>query len=132
MLNNEKHSSNICTLAKIAKERLKKNNYTNDYKSPAINNAVCIANYICQQKHNQECRPHMDEKKRTYDEELYQKVCEMIENDNMQNPISCLIDKELFSSLDVEAKQYYINYLSQKFKFLKNKYYKEHVASLSM
>ncbi|NCB48521.1 MAG: hypothetical protein EOM55_02735 [Clostridia bacterium] len=132
MPNNEKQSCNICTLAKIAKERLKKNNYTNEYKSHGIDNTLCFAKYICQQKRLQEIRPHFEEKKRTYDEELYQKVCEMIENDSLQNPISALIDKDLFSSLDVEAKQYYINYLSQKFKLLKNKYYKEHTSILSM
>lgn len=132
MLDNKKQMSSLCTLAKIAKERLKKNNYTNECCSHGINNTISLANYICHQKQILENRPCVKEKKKTYDEGLYQKVCDMIENDDLQNPISMLIDKELFSSLDVEAKQYYINHLSQKFKFLKNRYYKEHCESLTM
>ena len=132
MCNTRKQNSNLCTLAKIAKERLKRNNYTNECVNHGINNAICLANYICQQKQILESKPHFEQKKRTYDEELYQKVCEMIEKNELQNPISMLIDKNLFSSLDVEAKQYYINNLFQKFKFLKNKYYKEHSISLTM
>jgi len=132
MSENAKQMSNLCTLAKIAKERLLKNNYTSDFRSHGINNAICLANYIYRQKQILENKPQVEQRKQTYDEELYQKVCEMIEKNDLQNPISSLIDKDLFSSLDVEAKQYYINNLSQKFKFLKNKYYKEHAMFLTM
>jgi hypothetical protein len=130
----KKQRSNLYNLAKIAKERLKKNNYTSEFKLPSIDNALCLKNFICSQRTAEElCTRAQDRPPRkTYDEELYLKVCELIESDNLQNPISALIDKQLFSSLDVEAKQYYINNLTQKFKFLKNKYYKEHSNTLIM
>ncbi len=122
----------ICALAKIAKERLRKNDYTAIPSHSGINSALCLANYVSRQKQLCE-RSFKDEvKKKTYDEELYQKVCQLIENNDLQNPVSALIDKRLFSSLDTEAKQYYINNLAQKFKFLKNKYYQEHSISLTM
>lgn len=121
----------ICALAKIAKERLRKNNYSNETSPSGINSALCLANYVNRQK--QTCAPCLkEEKRKTYDEELYQKVCHLIENNHLQNPVSALIDKQLFSSLDTEAKQYYINNLAQKFKFLKNRYYEEHSISLTM
>ncbi len=129
---NPKKLSNLCTLAKIAKERLMKNDYTADYKPPCIDNALCFAHYVYNQKKNQCDKTQAETIKQTYDEELYQKVCEMIEQNNLQNPISRLIDKQLFSSLDTEAKQYYINNLSQKFKVLKSKYYREHDVTLMM
>ena len=119
---------NIYSLAKQAKERLRKNNYIKS-KVATISTANSFYQYISHKKTEEtEQKPivsHM-----SYDEELYKKVCMLIETKNTTNPISFLIDKQLFNNLDVEAKQYYINNLTQKYKFMKNRYYKEHPISL--
>lgn len=122
-----KNKSNIYNLAKLAKERLKKNNYVKT-KVSTISTANSFYNYISHQKEEETPKPVVSHL--TYDEELYKKVCMLIETHNITNPISQLIDKTLFNSLDVEAKQFYINNLTQKYKYMKNRYYKEHPISL--
>ena len=119
---------NIYSLAKQAKERLRKNNYIKS-KVASISTASSFYEYISHKK-LEETNPKPISSHLSYDEELYKKVCMLIETKNTVNPISHLIDKQLFNSLDVEAKQYYINNLTQKYKFMKNRYYKEHPISL--
>ncbi len=132
MSNTVKAKGNIYNLAKIAKERLKKNSYTK-VKGNVINTATTFANYISNKKeisHTKTPEKHITGV--SYDEELYKKVCYLIESNNTINPISHLIDKELFATLDTEAKQFYINNLTQKYKYMKNRYYREHSISLFM
>ena len=118
----------IYNLAKLAKERLRKNNYIKT-KVANISTASSFYNYISNKKEVEKTsKPIVSHL--TYDEELYKKVCMLLETNNVSNPVSQLIDKQLFNSLDVEAKQFYINNLTQKYKFMKNKYYKEHPISL--
>jgi len=128
MSNTIKTRGNIYNLAKLAKERLKQNNYTK-VKGNSINNATTFAQYI--NKQNVINTPRAEEKQQTYldyDEVLYKKVCELIESNNTSNPVSLLIDKQLFSGLDAESKQFYINNLTQKYKYLRARYYKEHAV----
>lgn len=130
MSNTVRAKGNIYNLAKLAKERLKQNKYTK-VKGNVINTASTFANYISNQK-------VLDSKKilnkintkTSYDDELYKKVCKLIETRNTKNPITFLMDKELFSTLDSEAKQFYINNLTQKYKFMRNRYFREHPVSL--
>lgn len=133
MSNTTKSKGNIYSLAKLAKERLKTNSYTK-VKGNVINTASTFANYISNQKTSSILnKTSTNAEKPTFishDEELYKKVCYLIESHNTLNPVSYLIDKEVFASLDHEAKQFYINNLTQKYKFMKNRYYKEHSASL--
>ena len=68
----------------------------------------------------------------TYDEILYKRVCEIIDKGlDKVNPINELIDKKVFSGLDFEAKQHYISTLNFKYKELKQRYYREHMARYS-
>ncbi len=129
MISKESKRGSICSLAKSAKERLKNNNYTRDFKSTTIDNATSFAKYIYE--HRDVCCKKREDYKRSisYDDDLYKRVCELIETNCTQNPILSLIDKDLFSSLDTEAKQFYLNNLTQKYKFLRNRYYKEHAFS---
>lgn len=128
MSNTVKAKGNIYSLAKLARERLKQNNYTK-VSGNIINTATTIANYISKQKEpNVKEKPHQITT--TYDDELYKKVCTLIETNNTSNPISMLIDKQLFSALDTEAKQFYINNLTQKYKYMRTKYFREHPISL--
>ena len=68
----------------------------------------------------------------TYDEILYKRVCEIIDKGlDKVNPINELIDKKIFYGLDFEAKQHYISTLNFKYKELKQRYYRERMASYS-
>ncbi len=129
MSNTVKTKGNIYNLAKLAKERLKQNNYTK-VKGNVINNATTFAEYISKQKVINTQKSNDNKIKVSYDEELYKKVCQIIESKNTVNPISKLIDKEIFSTLDAEAKQFYINNLTQKYKFMRSRYFREHPVSL--
>ena len=125
MSNTTKTKGNIYSLARLAKERLKQNNYTK-VKGNVINNACTFAEYISKQKEVENIKKVSTATKPSYDETLYKKVCEIIESKNTLNPISLLIDKQIFTNLDSEAKQFYIKNLTQKYKFMRNRYYKEH------
>ena len=129
MSNTAHTKGNIYSLAKLAKERLKQNNYSK-VKGNVINNASTFAQYISKQKEAEKIKTTKQNSVLSYDEELYRKVCDLIESKNTLNPISTLIDKQLFNSLDTEAKQFYINNLTQKYKFMRNRYYREHPISL--
>ena len=129
MSNTVKAKGNIYNLAKLAKERMKQNNYTK-VKGNVINNATTFADYISKQKVITTNKKVVNQTRTSYDDELYKKVCNLIETKNTVNPISMLIDKELFSSLDTEAKQFYINNLTQKYKYMRNRYFREHPVSL--
>lgn len=128
MSNTVKAKGNIYSLAKLARERLKQNNYTK-VSGNVINTASTFANYISKQK-DLNTKAKQQQVTTTYDDELYKKVCVLIESNNTANPISMLIDKQLFSSLDTEAKQFYINNLTQKYKYMRTKYFREHPISL--
>ncbi len=129
MSNTVKAKGNIYNLAKLAKERLKQNSYTKA-KGNVINTASTFANYISTQKTTVTKKVPNKPVSVNKDEELYKKVCFLIESHNTLNPVSYLIDKELFATLDAEAKQFYINSLTQKYKFMKNRYYREHAGSI--
>lgn len=59
-------------------------------------------------------------------EKMYKKVCAMLDSDEMTiNPIGQLIDHEVYGSLDEGAKQRYVLELSNTFRELKERYYRE-------
>ncbi len=64
------------------------------------------------------------------DQALYKKVCKLLEEEQIIiNPINELIDKKYYDSLSLEGKQRYIFDLSDKYKEMKERYYKEHGLS---
>lgn len=124
----EKSKGNIYSLAKLAKERMKSNNYSR-LPQKTINNATSIAKYIS--THKLPPKPaQATERKRSVDDTFYQKVCEIIETGNTSNPVQLLMDKNFFRSLDTEGKQFYISTLNQKYKIMKMRYLKEHPISM--
>lgn len=116
----------IYSLARLAKERLKHNDYQMKPQRKIIDNATCFAKYISKTSLQEEKTKKEEKPQNTYEEELYKRVCQIIENKTILNPILSLIDKELFDTLDVEAKQFYINNLNHKYKVLRQRYFKEH------
>lgn len=67
------------------------------------------------------------------DECLYNKVKEILDEDEfVSNPIGRLVEKERMMEMDDAARQKYILDLSQKYRELKERYYKERIKEGSM
>jgi len=128
MCNTLKTKGSIYSLAKLAKERLSKNNYTKG-KSCSISTATTFVEYISKQK-EETIKKNCEKESSSYDDMIYKKVCEMIENKDVSNPVLSLIDQQVFKTLDAEAKQFYIANLTKKYKIMRARYYKEHPISL--
>lgn len=66
------------------------------------------------------------------DEKMYRRVCAILDSDEVtSNPIGQLIDNEIYSKLDPAGKQRYILELSNKFRELQERYYREKAAKTS-
>lgn len=64
------------------------------------------------------------------DEKMYKKVCAILDSDEVTlNPIGQLIDAEVYASLDAIGKQRYVLELSNKFRELKERYYRERTGA---
>ncbi len=64
------------------------------------------------------------------DEKMYKKVCAILDRDETTlNPIGQLIDNDVYSTLDPASTQRYILELSNKFRELKERYYRERTGS---
>lgn len=76
-------------------------------------------------------RRELDDKNAEYaDERMYRKVCDILNRDETTiNPIGQLIDKAVYQKLDSSGKQRYILELSNKFRELKERYYREKTGS---
>lgn len=60
------------------------------------------------------------------DERMYKIVCEILDSNEVTlNPIGRLIERDVYDELDGAARQRYILELSEKFRELKERYYKE-------
>lgn len=108
-MKNTRKKGNLYNLAREAKNRLK------NYKKESIFNTSYKV-----QSYSQE------------DSTLYRKVCKILESDEIiTNPIMELVDKNYYCSLSDEAKQKYIFNLSDKYKQMKERYFKEKSAQMS-
>ena len=125
-----KNQSTIYSLAKVAKDRLKHNNYDKTRERYAFSNSISpFERYLQENKQIKKASEKTEEHivVNNYDEELYKKVCKILSSkDKIINPILELIDKNIFKTLDCEAKQQYLNKLNDKYNELKQRYYKEH------
>ena len=64
------------------------------------------------------------------DEKMYRKVCEILDSNEITlNPIGQLIEREVYDELDATGKQRYILELSEKFRELQERYYRERTGS---
>ena len=123
-------TTSLSLLAKSAKARLKCNSYIGTQQLPKPTN---FKDYIERSTEDKNRKvPVQNVVVNTYDEILYKRVCEIIDKGlDKVNPINELIDKKVFSGLDFEAKQHYISTLNFKYKELKQRYYREHMARYS-
>lgn len=64
------------------------------------------------------------------DERMYRKVCDMLDSSEVTlNPIGQLIEREVYDNLDPAGKQRYVLELSDKFRQLKERYYRERTGT---
>lgn len=64
--------------------------------------------------------------RKSSDEKMYRKVCDILDSNEVAlNPIGQLIDRSVYDGMDAAAKQRYILELSEKFRELKERYYRE-------
>lgn len=64
------------------------------------------------------------------DEKMYKKVCEILSGDEVTlNPIGQLIERNVYDNLDSAGRQRYIFELSEKFRQLQERYYRERTAT---
>lgn len=119
------NKGDLYNLAKMAKRRLSSNNYS-EAKIMLVPKPVLT---IMPKK---ELAKPVITVINNKDELLYQRVCDLLTNGRCFNPVGELIDQKVFSSLDMEAKQKYIYSLTDKFKQLKLRYYREHPYNFSV
>lgn len=109
--------------AQIAKQRLKMGYWESVRRDSAADRAadtVEVKTFV----------RNVDPAAASYDEKMYKKVCAILDRDEATlNPIGQLIDRDVYSSLDPLSKQRYILELSNKFRELKERYYKERIGS---
>ncbi|MCH5155191.1 MAG: hypothetical protein J1F69_01150 [Clostridiales bacterium] len=64
------------------------------------------------------------------DEKMYRKVCEILDSDEIAlNPIGQLIERDVYDGLDATGKQRYVLELSEKFRELQERYYRERTGT---
>ncbi len=65
------------------------------------------------------------------DNELYRKVCKILnQNSFTLNPISQLIDHDVYDKMDIEARQNYIIKLTDKYNEMRERYEREHQTKI--
>ena len=64
------------------------------------------------------------------DEKMYRKVCDILDSSEVAlNPIGQLIERDVYDRLDATGKQRYVLELSEKFRELQARYYRERTGS---
>lgn len=123
MANKEKETGELKKRAWLAKQRLKMGYWQSvgneDAPAPAI--ARRDARY-----------DKLASATQARDDKMYRRVCDILDSDEVtSNPIGQLIDGEVYSKLDPTGKQRYILELSNKFRELQERYYRERASKSS-
>lgn len=64
------------------------------------------------------------------DEKMYRIVCDILDSSEVAlNPIGRLIERDVYEKLDPTGKQRYVLELSDKFRELQDRYYREHTGT---
>ncbi|MDE5562058.1 MAG: hypothetical protein K2K13_00755 [Clostridiales bacterium] len=64
------------------------------------------------------------------EEKMYRKVCDILDSSEIAlNPIGQLIERDVYDGLDANGKQRYVLELSEKFRELQERYYRERTGS---
>ncbi|HEY8424191.1 MAG TPA: hypothetical protein VIL23_05505 [Clostridia bacterium] len=129
----KKEKSELKKLAQSAKMRLKSGYWTAVKKERELarqraleegRTSEMIDEYY-KDKHSREIKATINSVNNS-DEILYKKVCEILEKDeDIINPVNCLIDKEKYEQMDFVSRQRYLLMLMSKYSELKERYYRE-------
>ena len=126
----EKEYSELKKRAMLAKQRLKMGYWQKMYdeKQRALDKVgdARQVNELTQEKVRRDELRAMNARGADEEELFYCKVCAILEKDeNTTNPIGQLIDKSEFDRLDDNNRQRYILTLAQKFREMRERYYRE-------
>ena len=118
-------SSNLKSMASLAKERLKRGLYTNAEKAKAKNamtvNSYFVKNFNSFKKINSKAT--FVSITNEIDEDFVSKVYKILNSPvEIYNPIGLLIDNNVFSELTDVEKQFYVLNVVDKYNKIKNEY----------
>ena len=118
------NTSELKTRARLAKQRLKMGYWESLKERRSVPDSQTVGGVRVK------LRRELDGKASVSDEAMYQKVCAILDRDEATiNPIGQLIDENIYGELEPAAKQRYILELSNKFRELKERYYRERTGS---
>lgn len=127
--------------AKEARKRLRQG-FWNDIikeRQAIIQNAlehgqdIKLVEEYCKRKIEEKIRNQNNPSKQSEEDILYEKVCQLMEtNEVLLNPLSKLIDHEVYDKMSDNAKQVYILKLSEQYIKLKQRYNNEHSHGLDI
>lgn len=133
-----KEYSDIKKRAMLAKKRMKMGYWQKlqQEKSEMLKNMSGseedkkLASEVQREKYKRDVNRAMNKNKSDNDEVMYQKIKEMLdENECVLNPIGTLIDQQLYSSMDEPNKQRYVLELAAKYRELRERYYRERIGN---
>ena len=129
----QKERSELKRRALLAKQRMrmgywqKMQDERNQFMAESTDSArIQILSNLQRSEHIRATSMALNRDRADKEEVLYKKVCGILsEDENVTNPIGQLVEHDLYDGMDEQNKQRYILELSQKFRELKDRYYKE-------
>lgn len=128
----KKEYSELKKRALLAKERLKMGYWQRllEEKRNASGDTLYESICLLQEKVRRDEQKLLCADKATEEERFYDKVCAILEQDeNTLDPIGQLIDRDEYERLGADNRQRYILQLSQKFREMRERYYREKRSS---
>ncbi|MDR2202680.1 MAG: hypothetical protein LBP26_08020 [Clostridiales bacterium] len=134
MVENESGCGELKKRAMLAKQRMRMGYWKSmdEEKQTALNRlglgfmAERTVRDMQRAKFERDVNRTMGSAKALLDEELYQKVRAMLDEDeDVTNPIGRLVDKDAYEGMDEPNRQKYILELSKKFRQMRERYYAE-------
>ncbi len=114
----------------IAKQRLKMGYFDAVSRQNADEERVAVARTQAEYSGRTREFEYVSNAYNAADEKMYKKVCDMLGSDEITlNPIGQLIERDVYDGLDPSGKQRYILELSDKFRELQERYYRENTGS---
>lgn len=119
-------SSNLKSMASIAKERLKRGMYSNAERIKAKNemnvNSYFVKNFNALQKLN--CKAEFKTISNEIDENFVTKVHTILNSsEDVYNPIGRLVDSSVYATLTDVEKQFYVLSLADKYNKIREEYF---------
>lgn len=112
----------------LAKQRLKMGYFdslkTGQDEAAEPSSVTAVAEYSARIRHAEVAASS------SADEKMYRKVCDILDSSEVTlNPIGQLIERDVYDGLDADGKQRYVLELSEKFRELQDRYYRERTGT---